>query len=103
MNCFSVFNYNNLSETQKEKFDRGLANQLSLLLKEIKRDNDLGNLDVVNFITCDGVCDVSASFVPNLFSMVSAGVQAGSGNQNLYLNILSAITESWNDIIKSER
>lgn len=103
MKSFSVINYNNLSEMLKVKYDRGLAKKLSLLLSDIKRDNNLGNLDVVNFIICEGICDAPASLVPNLFSMVSAGVQAGSGNQNLYLSILSAITESWDDINNSKK
>lgn len=98
MNNFSVFNYENLSDSLKADFNRFLAQRLSSCLKEIKGDVVLGSLDVDGFIAAETVNPIYTTLVSELYSKVSAGIQVGSGNQNLYHAVLAAFAESWKQI-----
>lgn len=98
MNDFSVFNYENLSDSLKADFNKALASKLSSLLTEIKVDDVLGTIGVEGLVPSEGTENNIATIVTELYSEASAGVQAGSGNQNLYLGILNAFTDCWKEI-----
>ena len=98
MNHFSVFDYENLPDTLRIDFNRALAQRLFSLLTEIKTNDVLGSFAIEEFITSSGLSANSDTVVSDLYCSVSAGIQAGSGNQNLYHSILSAYTGCWNAI-----
>lgn len=96
MNTFSVFNYENLSESKKIVFNKALAMKLSSFMNEIKQDDVLDASAIEVFVSSSGECANVVTTVSNLYSSVSGGIQVGSGNQLLFNGILSAITECWN-------
>lgn len=98
MNQFSVFNYENLSDNLKADFNKALAQRLSNLRNELKGDDVIGSLAIVEFLASSGT--KATTVVSELYPKVTAGIQAGSGNQNLYHSALHAFTESWNEINK---
>lgn len=98
MDSFSNFNYNNLPESQKADFNKAIAHKLLPLLSEIKNDDVLGTSSIVSFITSSSDCTYASSVVSDIFSSITGGIQAGSGNQNLYHSILSFFTESWSEL-----
>lgn len=102
MDNFSVFNYENLSEELKAGFNEALAQKLSSLVDEIKRDDVLGSLNVEGFVASSGKNTSATSIVTELYSSVSGGIQVGSGNQDLFHIVLCAITECWNELNKKQ-
>ena len=98
MDTFSVINYEKLSDSLKADFNKALAKKLSSLLKEISKDDVLGSIGVEEFVASEGTGNSLLSLVTDLYSKVSAGIQVGSGNQNLFHAVLVAFTESWNQI-----
>lgn len=100
MSRFSIFEYNNLPAEQKDVFNKALALKISSFLSEIKNDDVLKNIAGEDFVLSLGESDNAFSLVSELYSKVSSGVQAGSGNQNLFLGILNTFVESWEEIIK---
>ena len=98
MNTFSVFNYENLSDSLKADFNKALAKKLSSMLMNIKADELLGSIGVVRFVESEGKEHNTPTLVADLYSKVSAGIQVGSGNQNLFQAVLAAFIESWNQI-----
>ncbi len=96
MNKFSLSKYNSLPKSLKSDFDISLAQQLSLILKDIKNDDVLGCLSVEKFVAVNGNLSDSSLIVSELYSKISSGIQAGSGNQNLFNGVLHAFVESWN-------
>ena len=98
MSKFSVFNYENLSDSMKADFNKALATELSSMRMEIKADEVLGTIGVEEFVVSEGKGQKSATLVADLYSKISAGIQAGSGNQNLFQAVLCAFTDSWNQI-----
>lgn len=98
MNTFSVFNYENISDSLKTDFNKALAKKLSSILTDIKTDDVLGTIGVEGFVASEGKEQRSATLVADLYSKVSAGIQVGSGDQNLFHSILGSFTESWNQI-----
>lgn len=98
MNQFSVFNYEKLSDFQKTVFNKSLAQRLSILKKELVIDDVVGSLPIDEFIASSGA--KSTFVISEIYSKVKAGIQAGSGNQNLFHNVLSAYVESWKVINK---
>lgn len=100
MNTFSLFNYENLSDSQKASFNKDLAMRLSSILNDIKGDGDLEFLDIDGFIASASATPGCIKLVSDLYSKLSAGIQVGSGNQNLFQAVLSAFTESWKQINK---
>ena len=95
MDNFLLYNYSQLSETQKAEFNKTLAQGLSSVLDEIKSDGELNTSDIEDFITSTGQCSNSSVVVENLYSRISSGIQAGSGNQTLFLGILAKYSEAW--------
>lgn len=100
MDTFSIFDYNNLSDSQKEDFNKSLAQRLSSLVKEINKDDVIGSLELENIIASPNESQTTINWVSDLYSKVSAGIQVGSGNQNLFHAVLNAFTESWKQINK---
>lgn len=100
MKSFSVFNYNNLPDSQKTAFNKALAKRLSSLLNEINAADVLDTSAIAEFVASVGENSNSVSIVSNLYSSVSGSIQVGSGNQQLLHGILSEITECWNEINK---
>lgn len=100
MNTFSVLNYEKLSESQKADFNKALANRLLPFMKDIKVDDVLDDSAIVEFVVSSGESDNALAVVANLYSSVSSGIQVGSGNQQLFHGILSAIKECWDSINK---
>lgn len=98
MDTFSVINYEKLSDSLKADFNKALAKKLSSMLTNIKADELLGSIGVVGFVESEGKENNTTTLVADLYSKVSAGIQAGSGNQNLFIAVLAAFTESWNQI-----
>lgn len=101
MDKFSVFNYANLSESQKVTFDKALAQRLSSFLSEIKNDDVLGALAIDEFVASNGSGNKSTTLVGEVYSRISGGIQVGSGNQNLFNGVLNAYAEAWGDIDKA--
>lgn len=97
MDTFSVYNYENLSDILKLDFNKSLAQRLSLLLNEIKEDDISISFLIEEFIETSEKC-LDVSLVSDIYSKVSACIQAGSGNQILSLVILNAYTECWGEI-----
>jgi len=95
MNSFSVYNYENLSDSTKKVFNKTLAKNLISLLDEIRVDDTLSKSSIEKFITSAGESLAGSLVVSTVYSMISAGIQAGSGNQNLYHSVLRAYTLSW--------
>lgn len=100
MNTFTIFDYNNLTDSLKAEFNTVLSQHLSSLLKEIKKDDVLGSIGVEEFVESEGSGTNSLTLVTDLYSKLTAGIQVGSGNQNLFHDVLSAFTESWKQINK---
>lgn len=88
MDQFSVFKYENLSEELKSTFNKELTLKLSSFQNELKKDDVLGSLAIEQISVAD------------LYSTVTGGIQAGSGNQRLFLSILNAFVEVWVKTIK---
>lgn len=90
MNQFSVYNYTHLPQQQKADFNKLLSNKLSNHIDEINND------DVLRFVGINATnSDLEDAIVTELYSRVASGIQAGSGNQNLFVLVLSLYTESW--------
>lgn len=102
MNTFLIYNYENLPDRLKMDFKKSLARRLSLLLNEIKEDNDLDNLSIDEFVKSSGACLDASLVVSDLYSRISACIQAGSGNQKLSLDILNAYIECWGEIFEKQ-
>lgn len=98
MNSFSVYNYENLSDSIKKGYNKTLAKNLIPLLDEIRVDDTLSKTSIEKFITSDGESIEDSVVVSSVYSMISAGIQAGSGNQNLYHSVLRAYTQSWEEL-----
>ena len=98
MNPFSVFDYNNLLNEPKNAFNQALAHKLTSFLNVIKNDDVLGALPIEEFVTSSG--SKATTVVSELYPKVTAGIQVGSGNQNLFHSVLHAFTESWDEINK---
>lgn len=98
MNQFSVFNYENLSEAHKAKFNKALAQKLTSFLNELKNDDVLGALPIEEFVASAGA--KASNVVTELYPKTTAGIQAGSGNQNLFQSVLRAFAECWEEINK---
>ena len=98
MNKSHLNNYAKLSDTQKLEFNKALAQELASMLDEIKSDCDLSNSLIDEFVASSGQCSNSVSLVVDLYSSISSGIQVGSGNQNLFLAILSKYTACWETI-----
>lgn len=90
MNQFSVYNYTYLPQQQKADFNKLLSNKLLNHIDEINND------DVLRFVGINATnSDLEDAIVTELYSRVASGIQAGSGNQNLFVLVLSLYTESW--------
>lgn len=100
MKQFSVLEYENLSNGVKSDFKKLLAQELSTFVSEISNDDVLGTPSVVEFVNSDGECDNASLIVTDIYSRVSSGIQAGSGNQLLFQCVLNAFVETWKEIIK---
>ena len=98
MDKFSLNNYNSLTENQKVLFNRALSQNLSSFVNEIKADDDLKSLLLDDLVSTS--IENAYSVVTELYSKITSGVQAGSGNQNLFLGILNAFVESWGETYK---
>ena len=99
MNCsFSLYNYQGLLTEQKTLFNKALALKLLPFENEIKSDEDMSDLSFEEFFPGTGVN--ASSFVEEIYARITSGVQAGSGNQNLFLGVLNAFVEAWSDTIK---
>lgn len=90
---FSIKNLHELDSTAKTKFYQNLVHQLQDINAQIEEDDVLNGYSqyLSNPIQDDTVVD-------SLYSALTAGIQAGSGNQTLYLEVLKIITESWKAI-----
>ncbi|MBQ0088649.1 MAG: hypothetical protein KBT27_04890 [Prevotellaceae bacterium] len=90
---FSIKNLHELDNTAKTKFYQNLVNQLQGIRVQIGNDDVLNGYSqyLSNPLQDDTIVD-------NLYSAITAGIQAGSGNQTLYLEVLKIITESWKTI-----
>ena len=95
MDKFSPYSYAQLSDMQKVDFNKALALGLASMSDVIKSDVDLNSFVIKDFIASSGQCANSASVVEDLYSKISSGIQAGSGNQNLFLGILAKYAEAW--------
>jgi len=100
MDKFSLYNYNQLSEKQKVGFNKTLALELAPVMDDIKSDRDLNISLLDEFIASSGQCSGSTTIVEDLYSKISSGIQAGSGNQYLSLGILAKYTKSWEATIR---
>lgn len=98
MKQFSVFEYTCLSKDQKSAFNKALAQKLKTYLIDIQNDDVLNSSTINSFVTSSGGNNDASSIVTDLFSSISSGIQVGSGNLGLYLNILNAFTETWSKI-----
>lgn len=94
---FSLYKYTQLPDTQKDVFKRILSQGLIPFRNEIKNDLNLNSSLIENFISSAGKSTNSESAVEDLYSIISSGVQAGSGNQNLFLGILEIYAKSWKE------
>lgn len=101
-NTFSIYNYKQLSDPMRVDFDKALAKRLSAMLMDIKADEVLGAIGVEEFVASEGDVKNSVSLITDLYSKISAGIQVGSGNQNLFHAVLSSFTESWKHINKKK-
>ena len=95
MDKFFLYNYAQLSETLKANFNKALALGLASMLDDMKCDGELKTSLIDEFIASTGQCSCSATIVEDLYSKISSGIQAGSGNQNLFHGILAKYTEAW--------
>jgi len=99
MNSFSIFGYQKLSSEHKKIFNSALAQRLSLILNEIK-DRVILEIPIEELISSNENGTDAATIVCELYSKVSAGIQVGSGDQNLFASILNIFVESWNEVEK---
>ena len=100
MENFSVYNFENLTDSQKNAFKKFLANKLSSFMSEIKKDDVLCSLAIEEFVALNGVNEKSDVLVAQIYSMISGGIQVGSGNQNLFQGVLNAFVEAWKELNK---
>ena len=98
MDKFSLNNYNSLTEKQKVVYNRALSHNLSSFVNEIKTNDDLKSL-LLEELDSSSIENAN-SVVTELYSIITSGVQVGSGNQNLFLGILNAFVEAWSETIK---
>lgn len=97
MNQFSIYKYENLSDALKSKYNRKLSQKLEILMNDINKDDVFDFSSVDEFVTSKGEVSNATSIVVDIFSKISAGIQAGSGNQILFNDILLAFTDSWEE------
>ena len=98
MDKFSLYNYAQLSDSLKVEFNKALACGLSSMFDEIKSNEDFNSFLIGEFISSYGQCSNYASVVEDLYSKITSGIQAGSGNLNLFLGILAKYTECWEEV-----
>lgn len=95
MDKFSLYNYDQLPDIVKADFNKVLPQGLASMLDEIRSNSDLETSLIDEFIASTGQYSDSAVVVENLYSQISSGILAGSGNQNLFLGVLAKYTEAW--------
>lgn len=95
MDKFSLYNYAQLPDMVRTDFNKVLAQGLASILDDIKSDNDLKSSLIDDFIASTGQYSDSATVVEDLYSKLSSGIQAGNGNQTLFLGILARYTDAW--------
>lgn len=98
MEKFSLYNYTQLPDSLKVGYNLAFAKKLTSMLDEIKKDDDFDSSLIDKFIASSGQCSNSSAVVEELYSKISSGIQVGSGNQNLFLGILSKYTACWESI-----
>ena len=98
MCSFSVQKYMDLEPCQKSVFNKALSVSLSTLMPEIENDDLLNKNDIKDFIANNGSIENSDEFVSTLYSNISAGIQVGSGNVDLYNKISYLIVQIWNKL-----
>ena len=98
MDHFSVIDYEKLSGMTKAEFNKALAQRLSPLRNEINNDDVLATPATEEFIASSGL--KAANMVSELYHRAAAGIQAGSGDQNLFHCVIRAFTECWEEINK---
>ncbi len=99
MSQFSLYSYECLPDAVKLEFSRELSQRLALLMTDIKTDDVLDASAIDIFVQTSGASKDASSVVSKLYSQISGGIQAGSGNQSLFNRILNAFVESWNKIM----
>ncbi len=100
MDNFTIYNYKQLAAKQKAEFNEALAQELSSMMDEIKSNRDINHKAIEEFVTTFGHCSNSEVIVEDLYSLISSGIQSGSGDQNLFLGILAKYTECCGKICK---
>ena len=100
ISIFSLYNYQGLLEEQKTLFNKAFAQKLVPFENDIKCDEDLCDLPFEEFISSFGTSVNTSTFVEDIYSKITSGVQVGSGNQKLFLGILDACVGAWAETIK---
>ena len=101
MDKFSLYSYTQLPVSLKVEYNKALAHGLTSILEDIKKDGDLNISLIEEFVVSSGQSLNSSDIVEDLYSQISSGIQVGSGNQNLFLGILSKYTACWETINRS--
>ena len=99
MERFSVYNYKKLSDKLKFDFNKSLAQSLTSLKSDIESDDVLRTIAIEDFILSSGTNPDSFLVVSELYCRITGSIQAGSGNQLLFISILNIFTDCWNKIL----
>lgn len=69
-------------------------------IDEIRNDDVLNVESIANFINNKGVVDDSFETVSDFYHNATTGIQAGSGNQNLYNALVACMVSAWEKITR---
>lgn len=97
---FSLYNYKSLSAEHKNLFNKAFSIRLSAYENEIKKDEDLCFMPYEELFSSYGTKANTSILLEELYSKITSGIQAGSGDQTLFLRILNAFVEAWSETIK---
>lgn len=100
MKPFSIFELEKLDSNSKKCFFQESSELLCRYIDEIRNDDVLNVESIANLINNKGVVDDSFETISELYHNATAGIQAGSGNQDLYIALVACMANAWEKISK---
>lgn len=98
MKSFSIIELEKLDSDSKTSFFQELSGLLREYVNDNKEDDVLDAEAIINFINANGVVPDAFETVSELYHNASAGIQVGSGNQNLYNSLVAILVSTWDNL-----
>lgn len=97
---FSINNLQHLDDALISSFHQELSKSLSALADKISNDEVLNKY--VQYVKNPKEVANPMQLLEGLYTDISGGIQVGSGNTDLYLQITTVIVEVWKQIQSAE-